>query len=224
MGVVYIIILIIHLFAIQASDESLAMVTKPMLMLALLMFFAERTKQKEPGIKSFVILALLFSLAGDVLLMFQHKHTQFFILGLSAFLAAHIFYILCFRRIRKQNQAAPDAVKRISAVLAIAYAGLLLAALFPRLGAMTVPVFVYGLVICLMLVSALFAFRGFSKGFEQLSILGAVLFVASDSILAINKFHTPFPEAGFLIMLTYGLAQFFIVWGSIRYLKQPVVG
>jgi uncharacterized membrane protein YhhN len=51
-------------------------------------------------------------------------------------------------------------------------------------------------------------------------MLGALLFVISDSILAINKFYQPFEAAGVLIMLTYGLAQFFIVEGAGRYIRS----
>ena len=43
---------------------------------------------------------------------------------------------------------------------------------------------------------------------------GALLFVISDSVLAINKFYQPFEVAGVIIMLTYGLAQLFIVEGA----------
>ncbi len=198
MGIVYIIILIIHLFAIQAADDTLSMATKPMLMVALLMFFGERAPKALPKIKTLIYLALIFSLAGDVLLMFQQQNSQFFIFGLSAFLLAHVCYIVYFRAMKKVNQSAPDAPKRVSAILALAYAGMLLWALFPRLGSMQVPVVVYSGVITLMLLSAIYAYRGMRYGYEVLSVLGAVLFVASDSLLAINKFHTPFAGSGFL--------------------------
>jgi len=49
---------------------------------------------------------------------------------------------------------------------------------------------------------------------------GAGLFVISDSVLAINKFYQPFEAAGILIMLTYGLAQFFIIKGAIKYIRN----
>ncbi len=49
-------------------------------------------------------------------------------------------------------------------------------------------------------------------------MVGALLFVISDSTLAINKFYKPFEMAGVLIMLTYGLAQLFIVEGAGRYI------
>ena len=46
---------------------------------------------------------------------------------------------------------------------------------------------------------------------------GALLFVISDSLLAINKFYQPFSIADNLIMLTYGFAQFYIVTGAADY-------
>jgi uncharacterized membrane protein YhhN len=66
-----------------------------------------------------------------------------------------------------------------------------------------------------MLVSCIAVF-GFSKRAGKTCIAGAVLFVLSDSLLAINKFHHPFPEAGLLIMLIYIMAQLFIVTGICR--------
>jgi len=41
----------------------------------------------------------------------------------------------------------------------------------------------------------------------------------SDSVLAINQFYQSFPLAGVIIMLTYGLAQLFIIEGAIKYIK-----
>ncbi|HRF25670.1 MAG TPA: lysoplasmalogenase family protein, partial [Chitinophagaceae bacterium] len=51
-------------------------------------------------------------------------------------------------------------------------------------------------------------------------LTGAILFVISDSVLAINKFYYPFEYRGVLIMLTYGMAQWFIVKGAILYLRN----
>ena len=49
---------------------------------------------------------------------------------------------------------------------------------------------------------------------------GALLFVISDSVLAVNKFHHSFEIADVVIMLTYGLAQLFIVEGAIKYITS----
>jgi uncharacterized membrane protein YhhN len=73
-----------------------------------------------------------------------------------------------------------------------------------------------------MLLLALHLFFIRNKRAGLFMLLGAVLFVISDSMLAINKFYQPFNGAGLLIMLTYGLAQFFIIRGAILY-AYPVV-
>ncbi len=54
----------------------------------------------------------------------------------------------------------------------------------------------------------------------KLMMIGAVFFLLSDSLLAINKFYRPFELAGILVMLTYGLAQLFITEGAIRYIRK----
>jgi len=55
-------------------------------------------------------------------------------------------------------------------------------------------------------------------------VAGAVLFIMSDSILAINKFYQSFEVAGLGIMLTYGMAQLFIVEGAARYITSDYKG
>lgn len=223
MGVVYLIVLAIHLFALSQNDDSLATVSKPLLMIALIMFFFDRARNTAPKIKLFIFAALIFSLIGDTFLMFQQRDANNFTYGLAAFLIAHVFYILYFRGLRKINQAEPTPAKKVLAGLSIAYAVILLAILFPKLGSMTIPVIIYGAVISAMLVSCFFAFANWKSRFAIFSTLGAVLFVVSDSLLAFNKFHTPFSNAGFLVMLTYGFAQFFLVWGAIKNLNRASV-
>jgi len=51
-------------------------------------------------------------------------------------------------------------------------------------------------------------------------IAGAILFIISDSLLAINKFYQPFENAGILIMFTYGVAQLLITLGSELYITS----
>jgi len=51
-----------------------------------------------------------------------------------------------------------------------------------------------------------------------LMMSGALLFVLSDSVLAMNKFYKPFKEADIIIMITYGIAQLSIVQGAIKYI------
>ena len=105
-------------------------------------------------------------------------------------------------------------------IAVVAYYIGLLTILFPTLGEMKIPVIVYGLVISIMLLSALHLPITKNREASIGLMMGAVLFVISDSVLAINKFYRPFEYSGVLIMLTYGLAQWFIVNGAILYLRN----
>jgi uncharacterized membrane protein YhhN len=67
-----------------------------------------------------------------------------------------------------------------------------------------------------MLLMVLHAFSSFNHIAAVYCLYGAVLFVLSDSVLAISQFHTPFPSARFLIMLSYGLAQLVLVNGILK--------
>jgi uncharacterized membrane protein YhhN len=81
----------------------------------------------------------------------------------------------------------------------------------PHLGDMLIPVAAYLFIILAMGISAAL---GTANHF--LVIAGALLFILSDSLIAINRFLTPVPLSDFLIMITYYLAQFFITFGASK--------
>ncbi|MBK8711810.1 MAG: lysoplasmalogenase [Niastella sp.] len=158
--------------------------------------------------KKIIILALLFSWVGDIFLMFPAN--GYFIPGLVSFLLAHIFYIIYFFCIKPKSTPLPKQSPVIITAI-LAYAAILLFILFPHLGVLKIPVLLYTLVICSMLLAAIY-FSAFTRqGAGRLFIMGALFFVCSDSLLAINKFYQPFTGAAFTIMLTYCIAQFLIV-------------
>ena len=211
----FLVVLAIDLFAIVIGNEPLRYFSKPMLMPALGGYFLINSGLRGKG--KWIALALLFSWFGDVFLLFESKNSAFFLLGLSAFLIAHIFYILFFHHVRTQEKVKSKTALLI--VVALYYAALV-TFLYPYLGEMKIVVPVYGIVISFMLLLALHMLFIGNKPAGQMMAAGAVLFVVSDSLLAINKFYSPFENAGLLIMLIYGLAQVIIVAGAIRYLRQ----
>jgi uncharacterized membrane protein YhhN len=153
-------------------------------------------------------MALAFSSLGDALLDLDPE--RLFIKGLLAFLAAHLVYILLFVR----NRARPLRPKlwRLALVAAVLIYSLLLSLwLAPSLGAMAAPVMIYVCVITVMAVSAILA--RFSKPWVY---TGVILFLISDSILAVDKFKSPVPLRGYLIWTTYYLAQCGIAIGFLR--------
>lgn len=149
---------------------------------------------------------------GDVLLLFEASE-WFFIFGLLAFLTAHIFLSLLYRRLRHDGDGMLGPQKLRASFPLILWATGLVVILFPKLGPLQIPVIFYSLVLLVMVLQALFRY-GFtsSASFWQV-FLGAFLFLVSDSLLALNKFLTPLPQAGLVIMITYVGAIFFIVTG-----------
>lgn len=204
----YFFVAILHLMAEFSGWGDLSIYTKPVLMpmLALGLYFSLTTISKSlPLIKS-VLAALAFSTAGDVLLQLEKTLHQplYFYFGLGAFLCAQCMYILSFYRL------GPMSISRYWFLGYLIYFILFLAFLSPGMPlALQIPVTIYGLVLTLM---AWQSWRSFTIG-GYISVVGALFFVCSDSILAINRFKLTIPQAGTWIMLTYLIAQFLIVWG-----------
>ena len=214
-------ILIADLVAVHQQYKMAEYFFKPLIVIWLLAYFILQLRTVRSSLKKWVIAALLFSWIGDVLLMFQGDHPLFFLLGLSAFLAAHIFYIIFFHFIRvKENVKSRWYIVLIVAL----YYFIIKKLLSPYLGDMKLPVSIYAVVISFMFMLALHILFVKNKIAGGLMMSGALLFVISDSVLAINKFYQPFEMAGIVIMLTYGLAQLFITEGAIRYISSGYKG
>ena len=84
---------------------------------------------------------------------------------------------------------------------------------------MLVPVIIYILVILTMAISASLRKGSVSTFSYNLILLGALLFVISDSFLAINKFYIKVPSEHIIIMSTYAFAQYCIVMGILKQKK-----
>ena len=82
---------------------------------------------------------------------------------------------------------------------------------------MKIPVMIYAMVLIVMVMNAVFRYGRTPLVSFWLVVVGALLFMASDSILAINKFYAAIPSSGPLIMITYITAQFLIVVGIIKH-------
>ncbi|MGQ0738128.1 MAG: lysoplasmalogenase [Bacteroidota bacterium] len=213
------------LAGILLKSELLQYICKPLIVLSLFGWFVTETSRSKVKFIKWILAALFFSWAGDILLMFQEKITDFFLFGLTAFLLAHIFYIIFFHQVRTREGVKGKLFLLLP--VALYFAGLILW-LSPYLGDMTLPVRIYGIVISFMLMLALHMLYIKNKPAGKQLMAGAALFVVSDSILAINKFYLPFAgvnnfiieAAGIIIMLTYGLAQFFIVKGAASYIRS----
>lgn len=200
-----------------SGDTELRVFTKPLLMPLLMLAFT-----MEAGVNGrsqrHLLVALFFSWLGDVFLLFEQRNGIFFILGLSSFLTAHIIYIIYFSGI-PSDKSSYFRKRPVMFLAVVAYVIELLYLLWPGLGALKLPVLVYALVIGSMLCMALWQYGRLRDRTALLFILGALLFVLSDSILALDRFRGHHAWSGVLVMTTYVAAQVLIALGAIKVAK-----
>ncbi|OBX27101.1 putative membrane protein YhhN [Gelidibacter algens] len=209
-----IFILLITAELICGSIQSLSAwhyITKPSLLIALTVFFYSQSKGLASKTRIITVLALVFSLLGDVLLMFVDMSPHYFMLGLVSFLVAHVCYCLVFLIYRNPK----INLLGVSAVFFI-YALGLFYLLKDGLGDLLIPVLIYMIVILMMAITAFLRQKKVPSKSFILVFLGALLFLISDSLLALNKFYMPLRFSSISIMLTYALAQYFIVLGLLK--------
>lgn len=191
--------------------------SKPMLMPLLALYFLASYNYKLDRRLLMVALALLLSCVGDVSLMGQG--TARFITGLSSFLFAHIVYILIFIR-SEESQSFSFRMSWKLILPMLTYILALMAFLLPGSGPMKVPVMIYGFTILMMWYTAALRFGIRSPYQNWQVIIGATLFVLSDSMIGLNRFYAALPQSGFLIMATYIGGQFLIVNGLLKYFEE----
>lgn len=215
--IAFILLLIAHLSGIQLHNQPVQYFTKPILIPVLGGYFLFQINAITSTLKKWILLALIFSCCGDVLLMFVSTNELFFLLGLASFFIAHIFYIIFFHhvRVRENIKSNPWLL-----VIVVIFYATLISWLSPYLGELKLPVRMYGIIISIMFMLAMHMLYIKNKIAGKWMMMGALLFIISDSVLAINKFYQPFEVANVTIMLTYGLAQLFIVKGAADYINS----
>jgi uncharacterized membrane protein YhhN len=160
-----------------------------------------------------MVSALFCSLLGDVFLLFETTYSLFFTLGLTSFLVAHVLFTCLF--MSKWNRQADTNFKWI--ILSFFTYGIILFFLLKdNLGALQIPVILYILGILSMVITAYKRKESVPKPSFNLVFLGALFFVVSDSVLAIDKFLTAIPLSHSIIMGTYAIAQYLITKGVLN--------
>jgi uncharacterized membrane protein YhhN len=190
--------------AVRRRIEALEYLSKPTVMLALI-GVALTLDPEVDGRRVAVVVALVFSLAGDVFLMLRHPqgdHTEkgYFVPGLASFLLGHIAYIVGF-----QIEGGPVWVVLL---LFVAVRGATLPITVRLLRALgeggrpelAMPIRVYAIVISGMVAAA--AATG-----DPVAIAGALLFLFSDFLIAWSRFVIPLEWAPSAIIVTYHLGQ-----------------
>lgn len=214
-SIIFAIVFIIQLYAETVGNIQLRNFSKPLIVITLLAWLYLSTNLKGRFHKR-IFTGLIFALAGDIFLMLQTGRSGFFIYGLIAFLLCHIFYIRAFILDHKSNPSLKNGFFLwVVGALIIFCVGLFFY-LQPFLGAMQFAVLFYAIIITFMAIMAVNRYGKVNIFSYKLIVYGALFFLLSDSALAVNKFALPIPQAGVLIMATYMIAQYLIVYGTVE--------
>ncbi|RKE92230.1 lysoplasmalogenase [Ichthyenterobacterium magnum] len=212
----FLIVLAELIFDSSTNLSQLHYITKPAIVVSLLIFFWKQSQHLNNRLRLTTALALIFSVIGDILLMFVEHSPNYFMLGLVSFLIAHLMYAFVFLKHRNKNKNPIGFVG-----LLLIYAAGLFYLLKDGLGDMLIPVIVYMIIILSMATTAFLRKSEVNTSSYNFVFLGAVLFMMSDSLLALNKFYQSLAYSNITIMLTYALAQYFIVIGILKLSESP---
>ncbi|MFK7774368.1 MAG: lysoplasmalogenase [Saprospiraceae bacterium] len=217
----YLLISLINLWAGYSHNNTLAFYSKPLLMPILALWFYFQTNDHTSIFRQLILLALFFSWGGDTLLMFvESKGEHFFLFGLVSFLLTHVLYTTAFFKTVPWKNGYLWKNKWIVIPFMIFFLGFQNYLLPDVEKAMQIPVAVYSSVIIIMVLAALNWNTFVEKKAFQFVLLGALLFMFSDSVIALNKFKSAVPQAHIWIMSLYLMGQYLIVRGGIEMKKK----
>lgn len=191
--------LLYHLIALHFASKATKFILKPGTMVFIIAL-AIYGSGLETTFAKWIVVALCFSVLGDVFLMLDD---HWFVHGLISFLMAHVFYLVAF-----WSSFALDITSQTSIIVAVLLAIFALWFFFFLLRfvkeedgiKLAVSVAFYILVISLMMWSASLTGSG-------ILVVASLLFVISDAVLAYDKFRHPFKIAEHIVMVTYFSAQ-----------------
>jgi uncharacterized membrane protein YhhN len=224
---IYFLVLILEIIGEIVFDfykiPYLVYIFKPLLMPLLIYWY----KRLDSEALRLMIYALVFSFLGDVFLMFLMQFPtkdSFFLAGLGSFLLTHVLYLYIFVKHTTIQKKAIFWRRPHLALPFILYGASLLAFLAkegnPSFIEMKIPVIVYASVIMLMVLAAIARFDKVNQKSFAWVLIGAFLFMFSDTLIALNNFTSLFEGnkyfAKIFIMSLYAGGQFLIVKGFVE--------
>lgn len=190
-------------------------ITKPLISISLMAFYYFNSKCKPKKERSITLFALFFLLIGDIFLL-EEFDFSYFLIGFVAFMLANIAYSYLLYRSANFgiNKSIPFLIGATIYLLVIYYL------IYDNLQGYFIPVLFYVFVVLNMTQSAYLRYKIVNNRSFYLVLTGCILFVISESIVALNVFHKPVPFKNITIMLFYGLGQLLIIHGILAEQKK----
>jgi uncharacterized membrane protein YhhN len=200
------------------TSQRLRHVLKPALMPALTAAFLDGTRDRTPRPGTRVLVpgttaAQALSWGGDVALLGTGSRS--FLAGVGSFFAAHVAYIAAFLSVRGEATDRDTAALRAALGLWLAAAPAMSLAAGRKDPALRGPVAAYATILIAMFASSRVLDPALPPGARATLQAGTALFLASDSVLAVQKFvlAEPLPVLDSVVMATYTAGQGLIAAG-----------
>lgn len=213
--ILYIALACIYLWLLGNGDSQTATIIKVFFMPILMASIWFKTKLKT-RLSKYLILGVFWGWWGDIFLI-NKSHIVLFLLGLISFLIGHLFYIYLFSK--EVSQIRKPHLLMNKPYLILPYLAFFIYSLNLFSGVTIVPIFpiyLYTFVILMMSLMAVNRFYAVNRSSWIAVTIGSLLFIGSDLMIAINFFIQPFEGSSLAIMTTYLLAQFLIIYGSLK--------
>jgi len=194
-----------HIYADRKGLRRYAYVFKPLTMVLLLLIAVFAARDSISVYTVAITAGIVFSLVGDVAMMLPRKQI---VIGMGAFLAAHVAYIVSF------SSGTVSITHVWSLIPFLIYALIIGLTVLPHAGKLKLPVGIYEVAIMIMAWRALERMLQMGTTGAALAFAGALLFVISDSLWAYNFIIKRCKKAQVAILITYYLAQWLIVVSS----------
>jgi uncharacterized membrane protein YhhN len=191
-------------------------IAKPLIMLWIGGYFLLYAKNIDTKVVKLACLGFLFSWFGDLFMMFSGEFL-YFVFGIASFLVAQVLYAFLFLRTINISGKKPFLKKKPFWLIPyIAFGLIIYILLFNQLDAvLKIAIFIYMTAILTMSAMALNRYGNGHPISFSLVFAGSLLFVASDTLIAINRFLVAIPYEGLFIMTTYITAQYLIMRGIL---------
>lgn len=173
---------------------------KPMIILSLMAAYFFGTERPN----NWYLLALSFSFLGDVFLLDKN---DLFLQGIGAFLVTQIIFVYI---LSKELTKTTLKQKLVAVLPFVIYYFALITILKQNLGEFLIPVMIYGSVISLFGITAFLTYLQRRNRLSLVLFIGSLLFIISDSLIALQNFHEPNDFFPSIIMITYVIAQYYI--------------
>ena len=214
LGVVFVAFSLTHIVFLAVDNKALASSTKPVLMPLLAAYYLVSALTRYGAVALPILAGVIFGFLGDALLLNTTRERRF-LLGLGAFLAGHLLYVLGFLLSVSAAHSHPVPLFFLALIPLAGYGFWYLNHLWRELADRAPAVTLYVVVIIAMTFVALVRASAIGSPGAWIVVIGSLFFVVSDSLLGIQLFRASTRILRVAVMSSYIAAQLLIVQGFL---------